>query len=65
MSEAALGFRFVLAGIFLLAGLAKLPRLAEFEAAVRCGGRGHLDLHRVISQQQKMIVFVSRSADPS
>ena len=35
MGSAAVGFRFVLGTVFVLAGLAKLPRRAEFEAAVR------------------------------
>ena len=35
MEEVALGIRFALAELFLLAGLSKLPRLPEFEQAVR------------------------------
>lgn len=35
MGSAAVGFRFVLGTVFALAGLAKLPRRAEFEDAVR------------------------------
>lgn len=35
MELIALGFRFVLASVFILAGLAKLPRRREFEQAVR------------------------------
>jgi uncharacterized membrane protein YphA (DoxX/SURF4 family) len=38
VDEAALVSRFALATVFVLAGLAKLPRRAEFEAAVRAYG---------------------------